>query len=71
VNAEYRTFIGGLRNSGMSRKVVLDAPINGAAFQRDIGQALMLEMKPSDGDPVLPSALHPRCSTPSRTPSSN
>jgi transposase len=42
------TFVAGLRNSGMVAPMVLDQPINGAAFQAYIDQVLVPELKPGD-----------------------
>lgn len=42
------TFVGGLRNSGMVAPMVLDGPINGAAFQAYIEQVLVPELRPDD-----------------------
>jgi len=42
------TFIAGLRNSGMVAPMVLDGPINGAAFQAYVDQVLVPELKPGD-----------------------
>jgi transposase len=42
------TFIAGLRNNGMVAPMVLDRPVNGAAFQAYVGQVLVPELKPGD-----------------------
>ncbi|MFZ6765225.1 IS630 family transposase [Pseudoroseomonas sp. WGS1072] len=42
------TFIAGLRNSGMVAPMVLDGPINGAAFQAYVDQVLVPELAPGD-----------------------
>jgi transposase len=42
------TFIAGLRNSGMVAPMVLDGPINGAAFQAYVDQVLVPELTPGD-----------------------
>lgn len=42
------TFIAGLRNSGMVAPMVLDGPINGAAFQAYVDQVLLPELAPGD-----------------------
>jgi transposase len=42
------TFIAGLRNSGMVAPMVLDGPVNGAAFQAYVDQVLVPELKPGD-----------------------
>ena len=42
------TFVAGLRSSGMVAPMVLDGPINGAAFQAYIDQVLVPELKPGD-----------------------
>jgi transposase len=42
------TFIAGLRNSGMVAPMVLDGPINGAAFQAYVNQVLVPELTPGD-----------------------
>ena len=39
------TFIAGLRNSGMVAPMVLDGPINGAAFQAYVDQVLVPELR--------------------------
>jgi len=43
--------VAGLRTSGMVAPMVLDGPINGAAFQAYVEQVLVPELKP--GDTVL------------------
>ena len=42
------TFIAGLRTTGMVAPMVLDGPINGAAFQAYVEQVLAPELKPGD-----------------------
>ncbi len=42
------TLVAGLRNSGMVAPMVLDGPINGAAFQAYVDQVLVPELKPGD-----------------------
>mgnify|MGYP005846791333 FL=1 len=42
------TFVAGLRNSGMVAPMVLDGPINGAAFQAYVDQVLVPELRPGD-----------------------
>ena len=42
------TFIAGLRNSGMVAPMVLDGPVNGAAFQAYVDQVLVPELAPGD-----------------------
>jgi transposase len=42
------TFIAGLRNSGMVAPMVLDGPINGAAFQAYVDQVLVPDLAPGD-----------------------
>ncbi len=42
------TFVAGLRSSGMVAPMVLDGPINGAAFQAYIDQVLVPELRPGD-----------------------
>ena len=42
------TFVAGLRLSGMVAPMVLDGPINGAAFQAYVDQVLVPTLKPSD-----------------------
>ena len=42
------TFVAGLRNSGMVAPMVLDGPINGAAFQAYVEQVLVPELRPGD-----------------------
>jgi transposase len=42
------TFVAALRNSGMVAPMVLDGPINGAAFQAYIDQVLVPEIRPGD-----------------------
>ena len=42
------TFIAGLRTTGMVAPMVLDGPINGAAFQAYVEQVLAPEPKPGD-----------------------
>jgi transposase len=42
------TFVAGLRNSGMVAPMVLDQPINGAAFQAYVDQVLVPELQPGD-----------------------
>ena len=42
------TFVAGLRNSGMVAPMVLDGPINGAAFQAYVEQVLIPELRPGD-----------------------
>ena len=42
------TFIAGLRSTGMVAPMVLDGPINGAAFQAYVEQVLVPELKPGD-----------------------
>ncbi len=46
------TFVAGLRSTGMMATLVLDGPINGAAFQAYVEQVLAPELKP--GDVVVP-----------------
>jgi len=47
------TFVAGMRSSGMVAPMVLDGPINGAAFQAYVEQLLLPELRP--GDTVIPS----------------
>jgi len=54
------TFVAGLRLSGMVAPMVLDGPINGAAFQAYVDQVLVPTLKPGDivimdmcGHPVI------------------
>jgi transposase len=42
------TFVAGLRSTGMVAPMVLDGPINGAAFQAYVEQVLVPELKPGD-----------------------
>ncbi len=42
------TFVAGLRSSGMVAPMVLDGPINGAAFQAYVEQVLVPELQPGD-----------------------
>lgn len=42
------TFVAALRNFGMVAPMVLDGPINGAAFQAYIDQVLVPEIRPGD-----------------------
>jgi transposase len=42
------TFVAGLRSTGMMAPMVLDGPINGAAFQAYVEQVLVPELKPGD-----------------------
>lgn len=42
------TFVAGLRISGLVAPMVLDGPINGAAFQAYVNQVLVPELKPGD-----------------------
>jgi len=42
------TFVAGLRLSGMVAPMVLDGPINRAAFEAYVGQFLVPELKPGD-----------------------
>ena len=42
------TLVAGLRNTGMVAPMVLDGPINGAAFQAYVDQVLVPELKPGD-----------------------
>jgi transposase len=42
------TFVAGLRSSGMVAPMVLDGPINGAAFQAYVEQMLLPELRPGD-----------------------
>ncbi len=42
------TFVAGLRNSGMVAPMVLDGPINGAAFQAYVVQVLIPELRSGD-----------------------
>ena len=42
------TFVAGLRTSGMVAPMVLDGPINGAAFQAYVDQVLVPELEPGD-----------------------
>jgi transposase len=42
------TFIGALRTTGMVAPMVLDGPINGAAFQAYVEQVLVPELRPGD-----------------------
>jgi transposase len=42
------TFVAGLRNTGMVAPMVLDGPINGAAFQAYVDQVLVPELRPGD-----------------------
>lgn len=42
------TFVGALRNSGMVAPMVLDGPINGAAFQAYVDQVFVPELRPGD-----------------------
>lgn len=45
------TFVAGLRNTGMVAPMVLDGPINGAAFQAYVEQVLIPELR--EGDIVI------------------
>jgi transposase len=40
------TFVGALRNTGMVAPMVLDGPIDGAAFQAYVDQVLVPELRP-------------------------
>jgi transposase len=42
------TLVAGLRNTGMVAPMVLDGPINGAAFQGYVDQVLVPELRPGD-----------------------
>ena len=42
------TFVAGLRSTGMVAPMVLDGPINGAAFQAYIEQELVPELQPGE-----------------------
>ena len=42
------TFVAGLRTTGMIAPMVLDGPINGAAFQAYVDQVLVPELRPGD-----------------------
>ena len=42
------TFVAGLRNSGVVAPMVLDGPINGAAFQAYVDQVLVPDLRPGD-----------------------
>ena len=42
------TFVAGLRNSGVVAPMVLDGPINGAAFQTYVDQVLVPDLRPGD-----------------------
>lgn len=42
------TFVAGLRTTGMTAPMVLDGPINGAAFQAYVDQVLIPELRPGD-----------------------
>ena len=42
------TFVAGLRRTGMVAPMVLDGPINGAAFRAYVGQVLVPELRPGD-----------------------
>jgi transposase len=42
------TFVAGLRSTGRVAPMVLDGPINGAAFQAYVEQVLVPELKPGD-----------------------
>jgi transposase len=42
------TFVAGLRLTGMVAPMVLDGPINGCAFQADVDQVLVPELKEGD-----------------------
>jgi len=42
------TFVAGLRLNGVVAPMVLDGPINGAAFQAYVDQVLVPELKPGD-----------------------
>ncbi len=42
------TFVAGLRTTGMTAPMVLDGPINGAAFQAYVDQVLVPELRPGD-----------------------
>ena len=42
------TFVGGLRTTGMVAPMVLDGPINGAAFLAYVEQVLVPELSPGD-----------------------
>jgi transposase len=42
------TLVAGLRSTGMVAPMVLDGPINGAAFQAYVEQVLVPELKPGD-----------------------
>ena len=42
------TFVAGLRNSGVVAPMVLDGPINGAAFQTYVDQVLVPDLRPGN-----------------------
>jgi transposase len=42
------TFVAGLRTTGMTAPMVLDGPINGAAFPAYVDQVLVPELRPGD-----------------------
>ena len=42
------TFVAGLRKSGMAAPMVLDGPINGAAFQAYVDQVLVPDLRAGD-----------------------
>jgi len=42
------TFVAGLRNCGIAAPMVLDGPINGAAFQTYVDQVLVPDLRPGD-----------------------
>ena len=42
------TFVAGLRLTGMTAPMVLDGPMNGAAFLAYVQQVLVPELKPDD-----------------------
>jgi transposase len=42
------TFVAGLRTTGMTAPMVLDGPINGAAFQAYVDQVLVPKLRPGD-----------------------
>jgi transposase len=41
-------FVAGLRTTGMTAPMVLDGPINGAAFQAYVDQVLLPKLRPGD-----------------------
>jgi hypothetical protein len=56
------TFVAGLRLTGMTAPMVLDGPMNGAAFLAYVQQVLVPELKPGD------IVIMDRYATPSRRP---